>query len=284
MRLGDREDSGRRALLVQRSIFAQNMENERVHGTPDVRLVLAEAGRTRSEAQVGGRLGSYDWRPGQMTLLAPGQYVVCSYRASGPLQTLNVDIPAASFERTAEQLGRSGVDYESIAASIGAGDSFLSEAMRAVARTSGAGTDGAGAGGQGDLYAESAAAFLMAHLLTHHSGRPIRTLPAREDARIGAVVSVMRERMAEPLTLADLAGEAYLTVYHFVRVFKEATGDTPHRFLTRIRLEEAGRLLRTSDLSIAAIASRCGFASPGALSAAFLKYTGSRPSAYRESR
>jgi AraC family transcriptional regulator len=250
------------------------MENERLHGTPDVRLVLAEAGRTTSEAQVGGRRGRYDWRPGQMTLLAPGQYVVCSYRASGPLRIVQVDIPAASFKRTAEQLGRHAVDYESIAASIGIGDSFLEEAVRAVAATD----------GEDDLYAESAAAFLNVHLLTRHSGGPVRTLPAREDARIRTVVSVMRERMAEPLTLADLAGEAYVTVYHFVRVFKKATGDTPRRFLTRMRLEEAGRLLRTSDLSIAAIASRCGFASPGALSAAFLRHTGVRPAAYRESR
>jgi AraC family transcriptional regulator len=261
-------------LLVQRCIFAQTMENERVHGTPDVRLVLAESGRTTSVAQVGGRRSSYDWRPGQLTLMAPGQYIVCSYRASEPPRTLQVDIPAVSFERTAEQLSRRAVDYEGMAASIGVGDSFLREAMRTVADTDGG----------GDLYAESAAAFLSVHLLTHHSGRSVHTLPTRADARIRSIVSVMRERMAEPLTLTDLAGEAYLTVYHFVRVFKAATGDTPHRFLTRMRLEEAGRLLRTGDLSIAAIASRCGFASPGALSAAFLKHAGMRPSAYRESR
>ena len=94
-------------------------------------------------------------------------------------------------------------------------------------------------------------------------------------------MAVMRERMAEPLTLADLAAEVHLTVYHFIRVFKEATGDTPHRFLNRMRVEEAERLLRSSDLPVSTIALRCGFATPGSFSTAFLRQTGSRPSTYR---
>jgi AraC family transcriptional regulator len=91
----------------------------------------------------------------------------------------------------------------------------------------------------------------------------------------------MRERLAEPLTLTDIAGEVYLSVFHLVRVFKEKTGETPHRHLTRLRVEEAQRLLRSTDLSIADIAPRCGFGSPGALSTAFLRHTGMRPSTFR---
>ncbi|WP_433323119.1 helix-turn-helix domain-containing protein [Spirillospora sp. CA-294931] len=93
----------------------------------------------------------------------------------------------------------------------------------------------------------------------------------------------MRGRLADPLTLADIAAEVHLSVYHLVRVFKEATGVTPYRFLTRLRIEEAKRLLGGTDLAIAQIASRSGFASPGALSAAFLRHTGARPSVYRNS-
>jgi AraC family transcriptional regulator len=92
----------------------------------------------------------------------------------------------------------------------------------------------------------------------------------------------MRERLAEPLTLAIIAAEVHLSVYHFVRVFREAVGQTPHRYLTRLRIEQAQRLLSTTSLSIERIARRCGFASPGALSSAFLRQTGVRPSAYRK--
>ncbi|MER6671153.1 AraC family transcriptional regulator, partial [Amycolatopsis japonica] len=105
----------------------------------------------------------------------------------------------------------------------------------------------------------------------------------REDDRVRAAVAMMRDRLADPLSVAEIAGEVHLSVYHFIRVFKEKTGETPHRFLGGLRIEEARRLLRGTDLPIAAIAGRCGFATPGALSAAFLKHTGSRPSDYRNS-
>ncbi|MFI6978307.1 helix-turn-helix transcriptional regulator [Embleya sp. NPDC050154] len=56
---------------------------------------------------------------------------------------------------------------------------------------------------------------------------------------------------------------------------------TPHRFLTRLRIERARQLPADGTLTIGQIAERCGFASPGALSAAFLSRVGVRPSVYR---
>ncbi|WP_040816291.1 helix-turn-helix domain-containing protein [Nocardia concava] len=83
--------------------------------------------------------------------------------------------------------------------------------------------------------------------------------------------------------MAELAAEVHLSVYHLVRVLRDSTGQTPHRFLTRLRIEEAKRLLRGTDLPLDRIAQWCGFATPGALSTAFLRHTGVRPSAYRNS-
>jgi AraC family transcriptional regulator len=98
-------------------------------------------------------------------------------------------------------------------------------------------------------------------------------------------VVVMRERLGEPVTLADIAAEVGLSVYHFIRVFKAATGQTPHRYLTGLRIDEARRLLRDSDkdLSLDRIAARCGFGSAGSLSTTFLRHTGMRPSTFRNS-
>lgn len=169
-----------------------------------------------------------------------------------------------------------GPDYESMAASVRAGDLLLEKTIRAV--------DTAAQNEVEDPYGESAAVFLPAHLVTRHSSHRARPIqPVREDARVLKMITLMQERLAEPLTLADIAREVYLSVFHLVRVFKEATGVTPHRYLTRLRIEEAQRLLRNTDLPIADIAPRCGFASPGALSTAFLRHTGVRPSAYRNS-
>lgn len=267
------ENPGWRSLLVQRFVHVPAAEDVRLP-TSDVHLLLGKAGRATMEARVGGRLSRFVWAPGRLGLNAPDQPVFYSYRAEEPLRSVQVHIPRRTVERTAEELGGRAVDYESMAASVEAGDPFLEETIRAV--------DAAAQNQAGDLYAESAAAFLAAHLITHHSGHRVRPIPpVREDARVRAAIALMRERLAEPLTLAAIAGEVYLSVFHLVRVFKEATGQTPHRYLTRLRVEEAQRLLRGTDLPIAEIAPRCGFASPGALSTAFLRHTGVRPSAYR---
>lgn len=265
------EDAGWRSLLVQRFVYAAAVEDLRLSDTADVHLILAEAGRVRVETRADARRSRYDWVPGRVALRPPDEPLLCNYRAEQPLRSVEVYIPRVVVERAAEDLGGRAVDYEGLAASVQAGDPFLAEGVRTLGA----------ADGVGDLYAESAATFLAVHLLTRHSGRPDRAAPVREDARVRTAIAVMRERLAEPLTLADIAGEVYLSAFHLLRVFKEATGETPHRFLTRLRVEEAQRLLRGSDLSIAEIAPRCGFASPGALSTAFLRHTGVRPSVYR---
>ncbi|MFJ3639714.1 NAD(P)-binding domain-containing protein [Streptomyces sp. NPDC090108] len=100
-------------------------------------------------------------------------------------------------------------------------------------------------------------------------------------AAVRKAVAIMRDRLAEPLTLADIAAEVHLSVYHFLRVFRLATGETPYRYLTHLRIALAQRLLADSTLTIKQIAERCGFSGPGPLSAAFLRHSGVRPSVYR---
>ncbi|MFF7419002.1 helix-turn-helix domain-containing protein [Streptomyces smyrnaeus] len=51
---------------------------------------------------------------------------------------------------------------------------------------------------------------------------------------------------------------------------------------TGLRIEQAGRLLADTELTVAQIAERCGFSSPGSLSSAFLAHMGVRPSVYRK--
>ncbi|MEU7143442.1 helix-turn-helix transcriptional regulator [Nocardia sp. NPDC046473] len=109
-----------------------------------------------------------------------------------------------------------------------------------------------------------------------------RPLP-HEDSRIHAAAAMMRARLADPIGLSDIAAEVNLSVFHLVRVFKKATGMTPYQYLTHLRIEEAKQLLRHTGLTIGQVAQRCGFASPGALSTAFLRHTGTRPSVYRNS-
>ncbi|WP_157248300.1 helix-turn-helix domain-containing protein [Nonomuraea typhae] len=266
-------DLGWQSLLVQRFEHVPRVEDMALPAAADLHLILPVGGRAVMETRSGGRWSRHTWLPGRLELGIPDRPVVRRYRGDDPLRSVQVHIPRGTVERTAEHLGIGAVDYAGMAASVATGDPLIEEAVRAV-----------GAADEiGDLYAESAAAFLAVHLLSRHSRPPAQKAPEREDARVRAAIAFMRDRLAEPLTLADLADEVYLSVFHLVRVFSRATGETPHRFLTRLRIEKAQRLLLDTDLPVAQIAPLCGFASPGALSTAFLRHTGMRPSAYRNS-
>ncbi len=266
-------DAGWESLLVQRFEHVPVAEEMALPAAADLHLVLPVGRSAVMETRRGGRWGRTPWTPGRVELMLPDQPAVRRYRATGVLDSVQVHIPRDTVDATAAQLGGAAVDFDALAASLTAGDPLVEEIIRAVG----------GAGAADDLYAESAAAFLTMQLLTRHTRRSARAAPTRENARVRAVVAAMRERLAEPVTLADLAGEVHLSVYHLVRVFKEATGETPYRYLTRLRIDEAKRLLRGTELTIAQIAGRCGFADPAALSTAFLRHTGTRPSAYRDS-
>ncbi|AEW99611.1 helix-turn-helix domain-containing protein [Streptantibioticus cattleyicolor] len=260
---------GWRSLLVQRFDHAANADGLELPGTADLHLVLVVAGRAELETRADGGWRRHRWVPGRLELVVPGRPTTWRYRATTALRSVQAHIPYRTVERAAERMDGAVVDYERMAAAVAAGDPVVAEVLSALGS----------ADETSDLYAESAAAFLTAHLLTR--GRT--PAPAKEDGRVGAAIALMRDRLAEPVTLADLAAEAHLSPYHFLRVFKATTGQTPHRFLTRLRIEAAQRLLVNGDLTVAEIARRCGFGSPGALSASFLRHTGMRPSDYRKS-
>jgi AraC family transcriptional regulator len=97
-------------------------------------------------------------------------------------------------------------------------------------------------------------------------------------------VSYINDNHHQPLTLADIAAEANLSPFHFLRVFKQVTGQTPHRFLTTVRVTRARHYLDRADLSVTDIAQLCGFASSSQLATAFRRATGVSPSAYRTGR
>jgi AraC family transcriptional regulator len=74
-----------------------------------------------------------------------------------------------------------------------------------------------------------------------------------------------------------------LSEFHFARLFKTATGDSPFRFVTRIRMERAKELLRKTLLPIFEIADRVGYQKPSHFSARFRAVFGFSPDAYRKS-
>ncbi len=93
---------------------------------------------------------------------------------------------------------------------------------------------------------------------------------------------VMDREFAERLDLAALAGVAYMSEGYFSRSFREAFGETPHRYLQRRRIERAMALLRDPASSVTEVGLQAGFESLGAFSRAFRAIVGVSPSQYRD--
>lgn len=94
----------------------------------------------------------------------------------------------------------------------------------------------------------------------------------------------IRDRLHQDLSLADLAAVAELSPSHFLRSFKEATGQTPHRYLMDCRLQQARDRLTTTDLALADIAYACGFASQSHMTDVFKANLDITPGRYRRAR
>src|SRR5262249_12518240 len=85
------------------------------------------------------------------------------------------------------------------------------------------------------------------------------------------------------LSLQALANESGYSRVHFVRLFKAATGYSPHNYLLNLKLERARELLKKPSMSLIDIALDCGFSSHSDMSRLFHKFVGVTPSAYRRS-
>ena len=86
---------------------------------------------------------------------------------------------------------------------------------------------------------------------------------------------------AQPLAIAELARIAHASEAQFIRTFRAAFGETPHRYLQRRRVERSMFLLRETDRSVTDICLDVGFTSLGTFSRTFREIVGQSPLAYR---
>jgi transcriptional regulator GlxA family with amidase domain len=89
------------------------------------------------------------------------------------------------------------------------------------------------------------------------------------------------ERLASPLTVAEMAGHAGWSVRSFARHFRAETGTTPLKWLHEQRLAEALRLLEQSDLGVDTVAARAGFGTAASLRLHLRRAAGTTPTAHR---
>lgn len=137
-----------------------------------------------------------------------------------------------------------------------------------------------------EAYVRSLAHILAMHLLRQYN----HVLPA-SDAQpmvtasrpVARAVQHIRAHFAEDLALADIAAAAQVSPFHLARLFKQATGRTPHQYLIEVRVESARALLTAgANRSLAEVAEAVGFADQSHLTRHMKRLLGVTPGGLRD--
>ena len=102
-------------------------------------------------------------------------------------------------------------------------------------------------------------------------------------SRLQVTLNFIHENLTDDLSATTLAKRANLSLAHFRRIFEEAIGMAPHRYIMNVRLEQARKLLSASSLPISQIAQECGFSSQSHLTASFRAAHAVTPAGFRAS-
>lgn len=125
--------------------------------------------------------------------------------------------------------------------------------------------------------------LLRAHLTVRKSDLIELSRAGPVDRRLRRAIEFMHDNYSGGASLEEIASAAYLSEYHFARLFKEIIGVTPHVYLANLRLERARKLLAETERPISEVASMVGYHSQSHFTKIFKSITGTTPRAYRDS-
>lgn len=133
----------------------------------------------------------------------------------------------------------------------------------------------------GPLVGDALITGLLAHLWARDDGP--RTAPGLAPLAQRRVLAYIEEHLARPLSLAELAQQARMSVRHFSRAFRASVGCPAHQYLLSRRVELAKRLLADGPLALADVAQALGFADQSQFTRTFKRHAGITPAAFRAS-
>lgn len=211
--------------------------------------------RGRSEWWGGGR--SWTCGPGSVLVKQPGD-VHRDIARDGPMTWVVITLPADDVERARD--GNKALAYPQLDARDERSAPFhrLHDAVCARADR---------------LTLEVAVAEAINAVALLSRPEPQHSRPVRR------ALEYLRERLAEPVTLEDLATHAALDKFHLCRAFRAQIGMPPHAYLTRLRIMRAKRLLQ-NGVRASEIAPRVGLYDQAQLTRHFRRIVGVTPARY----
>lgn len=261
-------------LLLEEYQSARDVEQRDV--APAQHHLLLHLGEpTEMELKLENGWRQFELRRGQF-LFCPAQLPL-SLRCHGSGHFLCAALEPAGVRCVGLEWDRNGAG-RSLSLRLPFEDPFLSallECLRAEIRQGYPG---------GRIYGETLVAALIAHLLHNEPGGAPATnggLRGLSRPQLRRLDAFMREHLGEEISLKTLASVAGLSPFHFVRVFKQATGLTPHRYLLERRLERARELLLCRSRALAEVAIEAGFCDQSHLTLQFKRAYGVTPGEFR---
>ena len=136
----------------------------------------------------------------------------------------------------------------------------------------------------GRLYVDSLTHALAAKYLQLNGGRVGRSksrITGLVPCKLNRVRAKMEANLDSDLSLVSLAEECGYSRAHFLRMFRAATGVTPHRYVLDLRLRRAQDRLREAKSSIIDVALSCGFSSQSHMTTVFRRHLEMTPGEFR---
>ena len=99
--------------------------------------------------------------------------------------------------------------------------------------------------------------------------------------QMGRTLRTIAEGMARPLPIAELAAQVGLSISYFSRAFRASQGLSPHDFILQQRVQQAQKLMLTTDEPLSQIALACGFCDQAHLTRSFRRRVGASPAVWR---
>jgi AraC family transcriptional regulator len=125
-----------------------------------------------------------------------------------------------------------------------------------------------------------AVALVNGHAVRH---RPVQLYRGGlGSARLRRIKELVHAKMEDDLSLDEMAQTVGLSTAHFARMFRKSTGETPHQFVLRLRLDRAKAMLRAPDARVLDVALACGFKTQQHFAQVFRDVCGVSPTEYRQ--
>jgi AraC family transcriptional regulator len=237
--------------------------------TPDLQLVLVRGRPVRISGTWGAEPFAATLSPGQFVALVPHRPSRVRFHNDHELLVLTIDA-----ELAAELCPSLSDEHLEPLASAKQADPLVQALVESLWRDD--------ALGDGRVRESRIASVLFELLRLSGSARA----PAPEAGGLAPwalkrVTDFMDASLTRSPSLPELARLVRLSPFHFCRAFKASTGEPPHRWLQRRRLEKAKLLLQDSGLSILDVGAAVGYEDPSHFSKLFRREAGLTPRAYR---